>query len=404
MLVDFRVTNFRSFRNEQDFSMQTGQRVRKYKENNTMQIKNERILKSALVFGANANGKTNLMNALMTLKRLVLAPTSNEVEPLLTDTFGHNTQNTIFKITFMKNDEKYDYILEYNSKEIDREELLVNDDLIFNRERQEFLHLPKQLEPVKKNIRKNQLLLFFAQQNNEHYSKNAFNWFLEDLVYANTNRIRNDMFQMLENDNFKSKFVLFLRAADFNIVDIEVRKRKIRTNSSDSMKEKKIDDDDDDDDTNFFIRYDVYSMHKSEQGAFSIEFADESTGTKVFMFLALYILSSKGKTLLIDEFDRSYHLELAKALLAVINNKGQTNQFILTSHELSLMDANLRQDQIWFAEKNQFGESELFSIFDFDNPELKRSDYNFKKRYLEGLYGATQMVNKKLLVEALKNE
>lgn len=400
MLVDFRVTNFRSFRDEQDFSMETGQRLRKYKENNTMQIENERILKSALVFGANANGKTNLINALIMLRRLVLIPTSNEVEPLFTDTFGHNTQNTIFKITFMKNDEKYDYFLEYNSKEIDREKLLVNDALIFNRERQNFVHLPKQLEPVKKNIRKNQLLLFFAQQNNEYYSRNAFSWFFEDLIYANTNRIKNDMFQMLENDNFKSSFVLFLRAADFNIVDVEVKERKIRTNSSNSMKEKKIDDDDDDD-TSFIIHYDVYSMHKSEKGTFSIEFDDESTGTKVFMFLALYILSNTGKTLLIDEFDRSYHLELAKALLAIINNKNQTNQFILTSHELSLMDANLRQDQIWFAEKNQFGESELFSIFDFDGPELKRSDYNFKKRYLEGRYGATQIVNNKLLFEAL---
>jgi len=61
----------------------------------------------------------------------------------------------------------------------------------------------------------------------------------------------------------------------------------------------------------------------------------------------------------------------------------------------------LRQDQIWFAEKNRFGESELFSIFDFDDPALKRSDFNYKRRYLEGVYGATQLVNKKLLLEAL---
>ena len=122
------------------------------------------------------------------------------------------------------------------------------------------------------------------------------------------------------------------------------------------------------------------------------------------MVLALYILNNTNKTLLIDEFDRSYHLELAKALLKLINSEKQTNQFILTTHELSLMDTNLRQDQIWFAEKNRFGETELFSVFDFDDPGLKRSDFNYKKRYLEGLYGATQMVNTDLLLEVLDSD
>lgn len=102
------------------------------------------------------------------------------------------------------------------------------------------------------------------------------------------------------------------------------------------------------------------------------------------MFLALYFLSNTKKVLLIDEFDRSYHLELAKALISLINNKEQTNQFILTSHELSLMDTKLRQDQIWFAEKNQFGESELFSIFDFDDKELKRGILIIRKDILRG--------------------
>ena len=400
MLLDFQVTNFRSFKNEQDFSMQTGKRVRKYKDSNTILVNNERILKSALVFGANANGKTNLINALIMLKRLITRPTSTELQSLDTDTFGDNTQNTKFKVTFIKDDAQYNYVLEYNSEEIVKEKLCSDDNLVFFREKQHFIRMPAQLQPVQENIRKNQLLLFFAQQNNEKYAKKAFSWFSEDLIFASTDQISNNMFKLLEDEKFKVKFLIFLQAADFNIVDVEVKERKRKIPIPESIQES-IDTED-----SFFTStfYDVYSWHKSEKGEFPIGFDNESTGTKVFMFLALYFLSNTKKVLLIDEFDRSYHLELAKALISLINNKEQTNQFILTSHELSLMDTKLRQDQIWFAEKNQFGESELFSIFDFDDKELKRGDFNYKKRYLEGLYGATQMVNTKLLVEALKNE
>ena len=214
--------------------------------------------------------------------------------------------------------------------------------------------------------------------------------------------MRDSKFKALENRKFKNRFLHFLQAADFNIIDVEIKERI--KNVPNFIQKKLNSDEDDPSDIDLVPQkfYDVYCKHKSERGSFSIFLNNESTGTKVFIFLALYILSNSKKTLLIDEFDRSYHLELAKALLSLINSTEQTNQFILTTHELSLMDCKLRQDQIWFAEKNRFGESELFSLFDFDDSSLKRSDFNYKKRYLEGRYGATQIVNSELLMEALK--
>ncbi|MCT4398053.1 ATP-binding protein [Pediococcus ethanolidurans] len=410
MLVDFNVKNFRSFKNEQEFSMQPGKRLRKYQKSNTISAKNERLLKSVLLFGANANGKTNLINALLMLKRLVLSPTSNELQSLATDTFGYNKEKTCFDITFIKRSNKYKYFLKYDKERVFQEVLSVNNVEIFKRNEQNFDLIPSQLIPLKDNIRKNQLLLYFAQQNNEKNSKEAFEWFAEDLMLVNTERIMNDRFKLLENEDFKKKFLHFLKAADFNIVDVEVREKKGEVpNPEYILKKLNSDGSDDDADDNARtvqqISYDVYSKHESEQGTFSVFFGNESTGTKVFMFLALYILNNTNKTLLIDEFDRSYHLELAEALLKLINSEKQTNQFILTTHELSLMDTNLRQDQIWFAEKNRFGETELFSVFDFDDPGLKRSDFNYKKRYLEGQYGAIQLVNTDSLLEVLdKNE
>ncbi|WP_024624843.1 AAA family ATPase [Lactiplantibacillus fabifermentans] len=118
MLIDFKVHNYRSFKTEQDFSMQTGKRLRKYQDTNTVMSTDERLLKSALIFGANANGKTNLIKSLIMLKNLVVNPTSDELQVLDSDTFGYNKKNTSFEICFSMSDDKYEYTLEYNTSEV----------------------------------------------------------------------------------------------------------------------------------------------------------------------------------------------------------------------------------------------------------------------------------------------
>lgn len=183
----------------------------------------------------------------------------------------------------------------------------------------------------------------------------------------------------------------FVKAADFNVVDIEVKERKVAKTENEGLDK---------------TYYDVYNTHKLEKGNFQIHFNNESTGTKVFMILALYILQNENsnKVLLIDEFDRSFHVELAEALLDVFHHESQYNQFILTTHELSLMDYNMRQDQIWFVDKNEYGETELFSIYDFDDDALRRSDFGYKRRYLEGRYKASPIINKTVLLEAFEGK
>ncbi|MDQ7937016.1 ATP-binding protein [Lactiplantibacillus sp. WILCCON 0030] len=383
--------------------METGKRLRKLQTSNTIVSQRQRLLKSVLVFGANANGKTNLIKALLMLKRLVINPTTDELQHLNTDTFGYNKENSKFEISFIANEQQYDYLLEYNSDEVVHEKLVTAGQVIFNRQKQNFVTIPTQLRALTENVRKNQLLLYFAQQNNEKFAKAVYKWFVEDLIIVSTDRIKNEQFKMLQDESFKTRFLHFLQAADFNIVDVEVKERDEKIPIPAFLLKQLNSESETDEEIKYMhsVSYDVYATHQAENGSFSVYFNNESTGTQVFMFLALYMLSNSEKTLMIDEFDRSYHLELAQALLRLINNAHQTNQFILTTHELSLLDAGLRQDQIWFAEKNRFGESELFSIFDFDDPALKRSDFNYKKRYLEGVYGATQLVNNKLLLEAL---
>lgn len=400
MLVDFKVTNFKSFKDTNEFSMEKGKYLRKYK-NNILTFDKIKLLKLAILFGGNANGKTNLLDALRMLRFLVLTPTTSENDVLPTNTFGYNSDDTKLSVSFIKGRKYFEYELVYDQAKFQFEKLKVNNSVIFERRGKEFITLPKQLGGLQKNIRKNQNLLFFAQENNVNEAKLAYTWFLEDLVFVNSDQVPNVLFKALSESNFKNKFLKFLKAADFNIIDVEVKERrvlppKVQIDFNGEMFMPKNEE-------TYATIYDVYTTHHSKDKDFQVHFDNESTGTKAFMFLALYILRNvnAGKVLLIDEFDRSFHLELAEALLDVFTHEKQLNQFILTTHELSLMDHKLRQDQIWFAEKNEYGETELFSIYDFDDISLSRGDFGYKKRYLEGRLGATQIINHSALLEVL---
>ncbi|MEJ6401076.1 AAA family ATPase [Nicoliella lavandulae] len=407
MLIDFKVENYRSFKYEQDFSMETGARLRKYKENNTFELINQNkkinLLKSSMIFGANANGKTNLIYSIMMLRQLVVVPTKSDVQKLNFDSFAHKKGDTKFEITFLKKQKEYKYSIQYNPNEVVKEKLLVNNELIFDRDRQKFNTLPEQLNAIKDNIRRNQLMLFFAQQNNVEQASQAYRWFYDELILINTKSVPNVRFKMLMNHKFKSKFIKFMQAADFNIVDVDVKENSAPSPKFIAQRLGLINDSDDEGVSQTTKVYDVYFTHKSNENDFLLTFHEESEGTKIFVLLALNILSNQNKVLLIDEFDRAYHLELSKALINLINSKDQNNQFILTTHNLSLMDCKLRTDQIWFAEKNRYGQSKLFSLFDFDDPKLKRKDVKYKKQYLEGRYGATQIVDEGLLRKALND-
>ncbi len=113
-------------------------------------------------------------------------------------------------------------------------------------------------------------------------------------------------------------------------------------------------------------------------------------------------LSDSGRSLFFDEFGDALHLELASALVAIFNSPQNHNQFILTTHELQLLDEKLRTDQIYLMEKDFKGQSDLKSIFDFkDARELGRGDTSFMKRYIQGRFGALPQVSVLAMQEAL---
>lgn len=389
MLIDFSFKNIRSFKNEATLSMETGELIEEYAKENTVDIGDITLVKSAFIFGGNASGKTNVIKAFQLLRSLVLLGTSSDFEVLPTDTYANEGGNVFFKVRFYKNQNIYNYTIEYNFASIINECLSVNGDVIFKRDIDNII-MPTTIESLVDALRSNQPLLYFAQNNNVKEAKEAYEWFKLDIIMpgllSNTLHSQQLFRPLYKNPQLTENVLYFLKAADFNIKDIITEEIIVPVQRDDEKPEPILL---------------VKCVHEGKNGeSFVINYDAESIGTRIFLLLAMNILenSHAAKVFLIDEFDRSLHPKLVKILFRIFNEWNNTyTQLIATTHNNDVLDYDLRTDQIWFVDKDYYGVSRLNSAFDFN--KLKISD--IKKNYQEGVYGADQIINDVLMKNIL---
>lgn len=383
VILSFSVKNFRSFKDEQiiDFTLAHGERIDKALR---VEVKNKneniRVLKNALIFGANASGKTNALEAIFSLFYLVTKPTLDVTEKFTNDTYMFSENPIEFKINLVIDGDIYRYEINFTENEVIFENLICNDVMIFKRHFQEFTYASikdQMKEFLNQSVRKNALLLHAAQAQNLPHSVAVFRWF-KQLKSESINYY----FDMLAKDEkYKEKILYGLKFADFNIVDIVVERKK--GNSDEST-------------------FSVYLVHKGRKNNFPLNLKFESAGTQQFFQLLLRLFDpNKNQVIIMDEFDRHIHKTLSACIIKMLNSEDNTLQFIATTHDSSLMDL-LKKYQIYFVEKNNNGESELFSLGDFENLKVTRSDARFSPKYEAGLYGANQIINEAGLLALLR--
>lgn len=389
MLIDFSFKNVRSFKDEVTFSMEVGEGITDYAEENTITSGEIDVVKSSFIFGGNASGKTNVIRAFQLFRQIVVDGTASELELLPRDTFANESGDTNFKIHFIKNDNLYHYEFNYDWDAIINESLTMNGNVIFKRTVDE-ITMPPLIKDLKESLRVNQPLLFFAQTNNVPEAKAAYEWFAQDILtpsLINNNLSTQQLFRPLHtNPELKEKVLYFLRAADFNIKDIKTQEVIVPI-SSDTDKSKKV--------------LLLHCVHEGPENiSFTVDYEAESVGTRIFLLLIMTILENQhnSKLFLIDEFDRSLHPELVTILLRIFNEWNRTGtQLIATTHDTDILDAALRTDQIWFVDKSYDGVSILDSAFDFNEQSIK----DIKKNYQDGLYGADQIINDAMMKDIL---
>ena len=389
MLIDFYFKNVRSFKDEVTFSMEVGEGITDYAEENTISSGDIEVVKSSFIFGGNASGKTNVIRAFQLLRQIVVDGTASELELLPRDTFANESGDTNFKIHFTKNGNLYYYELNYDWDAIINECLTMNGVVIFKRTVDE-ITMPPLIKDLKESLRVNQPLLFFAQTNNVPEAKEAYEWFAQDILtpsLINNNLSTQQLFRPLHtNPELKEKVLYFLRAADFNIKDIKTQEVIVPI-SSDTDKSKKV--------------LLLHCVHEGPENiSFTVDYEAESVGTRIFLLLIMTILENQynSKLFLIDEFDRSLHPKLVNILLQIFNEWNRTGtQLIATTHDTDILEAALRTDQIWFVDKSYDGVSTLDSAFDFNEQSIK----DIKKNYEDGLYGADQIINDAMMKDIL---
>ena len=431
MLVNFLFKNCRSFYQENIFSMQAVKDT-ELREINTFTVdsrlmpkdENE-FIKSAVIFGGNASGKSNVLKALAYMKNVLLMSASQFPIVAANETFAfyENAQNeeSTYEVEIIHNASYYKYgftllkgVVKSEWLERRKERLTP----VFKRTDNdlEITGLSKQATRLI-NISKN--TLFLSVGNNFHldiapYLNDVMQWFQNLLIVFENDANILDIYTM-GNGKYKEQALKILKLADIGIQDIRVKKDKVANmaNFNDILnfnaqmqinpasfgqlkqEEKNLYNIDLE---TFFVVYDEKGRIKGKKDVLLYKNAGfNSEGTARLLCYLGWILAAldQGRVIVIDEIDAKLHFLVADYIIKLFNSidtNPKNAQLICTTHNVMLMDEDLRRDQIYFTSKDKYGESSLVSLSDYKN--VRKTDL-FSKRYLAGFYAKLpDMLNK----------
>lgn len=411
MFIDFNVKNFRSFHEQQMFSLIKSKSDEH--PNNAFSIhenSNFSLLKTVAIYGANASGKSNFLKALSTMKRIVTGNYQRgDKLPITPFKLNSSTidQPTEFEITFIVDNVRYQYGFSASATQIYDEWLFAYPkghaqkwfERIWDQETQSydwkfssFLLGSKQI--WLQSTRENALFLSTAVQLNSEQLKPIFDWFNDILHFSNSDGFTPIFTANLCEDN-KSDILEFLKTADFHISDINVEKKELNISDFPTEMPEQLKD---------FLAKNLKgekglrleTIHIDNNGKqVPFDFHDESDGTQKFFAFAGPILDvlRNGYVLCIDELNVNLHPKIVKFLVELFHHpesNPKNAQLIFTTHETSILTQDVfRRDQIWFCERSKEQSSILYPLSDFSP---KKGKENLELGYLSGRYGALPFI------------
>ena len=410
MLIELRVANFRSLRDEQALSL-VADKDATLAESHTLEAAGSdgRLVRSAVLYGANASGKSNLVFALATLRELVLRGGQLSAEqfaefhtPFALDAATTQAPTEI-ELTLLLGGVRHQYGIAFDRQRIVGEWLYVYEtsrpqrwfvrrhDATSDQEVWEpfSTHLKGPRDTWRRATAPRATFLATAAQLNSEQLLPLKAWFESGLhiVAAGGAPDVAPTLLRLADPAFKTEVLGLLREADIQVADIQVQMRKehiVQLAAAPGMPGAQVS-------VGVADVPHATFLHRARSGtlvAFDERF--ESLGTQRLIAFAGPILQAiaRRSLLVIDEFDASLHPMLVRQLLALLHDPLQAQpgaQLLMTTHDTSLMDpALLRRDQIWFAEKGEDQATELVPLTDFS----PRRHESFERSYLLGRYGA----------------
>lgn len=381
MLLQFRTKNNLSFKGDSILDLTSTNQTELM--GNTLIYKNERLLKSAVIYGANASGKTNFIKAMIYSKLFILDSMSNKSDyNLYYSPFFESKKPTEIEWIFSIDEIEYRYGYIYDKTKIIDEWLYttVNRETLIFRRKEGYIN-PNQIKNKKADIfnavNKNTLLLSYMSNLKGNIS-NAIYIFFEKIAlfgpvgYSNSDAIALTAKNILELKNKKSKtykaiYELFIKELNnfgFFVTDIKIEEIK---------------------DSSLQVNYIVLIKTKFHKSFYNLY--DEGSGNiKLFYTVMLLMATALDDGILIaDEFDQNFHPILTRKIMNYIHKKESNGQFIFTMHDTNILKNDImRRDQVYLVELNEKAESTLCSLSDFEI----RNTQAYEKMYLEGIFGA----------------
>lgn len=421
MIVNFSVQNFGSIKDRQTLSFEADKSTHLEDHYIIRATGGLRLLKLALIYGANASGKTTILKAIEFLRDLVLKPAEKKTDNLEFSPFLFNLetpkQNSIISIDFIQNEVRYFYEIELNKNAISREELNFfnpNKANVFKRTtdiKKQYTEITfgskiKKDKTIEKNLEANTLwnntvLGGYLKTNVDIKElKEAVDWFknyLRPLIFTKT-QLEGFVTSKIDNGEVSKLDVInILKKADFHISDIVIQEEEkeipdglidfLKRQLKDSPNEvKKLEE------KGKVTSVNIEFEHTVNQVAYSLPLEMESQGTRRFYGFAglLSLLIKNSVAFPIDELEASLHPELYVHFLLSFLINSKKSQIIATTHNREILTNKdiFRNDTIWFTDKSETCATELYSLSDFDS-SVVRDTSNIFNAYKTGKLGGT---------------
>lgn len=416
MLLEASVANYLSFAEKQVFSLMANS-GKEHESLNVAEVQashQHRVLKSALIYGANSSGKSNFLLALVAMRRLVLhSATKQRGSKLDINSFRLDTtlrsQPSEFEVQFIADGVRYQYGFTASSTHIYDEWLFAYPkgqaqqwfQRAWDEKKQEHAwkfgsHLQGEKTLWQRATRENALFLSTAVQLNSKQLQPVFDWFNDTLQFIGIDGTSPQFTAESVQKGNKDQVLKFLKAADINLSDLSVKDIPLEESLPEGLPQKLRE----------LILEDVNKLDISglaiktqrlDNAGNPVEFLfeEESDGTQKFFGLIgpwLDVLNN-GSVLFVDELNNSLHTHLVGLLIQLFHNP-KTNphnaQLIFTTHDTNQLSQEIfRRDQVWFCEKNEQQATRLYPLTDFN---ARKGRENLELTYLSGRYGAVPFV------------
>ncbi len=414
MLIQFSFKNFKSFKDETLLDL-TASSVKEHPYNVIETETGDKYLKVSAIYGSNASGKSNVIEAFSFMRKFVLNSLTSATDedkhhkktiPVKRFLFDHTSKKepAEFEVFFQHLNTEYQYGFTVDSDKIHAEWLYSKTpkgnsfSTLYERSGNKFKFgkKMKHAEIFANAVDDKTLFLTLTARTKVKISQKVNEWFFEQFV-VDFGDIDFEQFisrvfpeEVMDDEDYKQRLENFLSAIDTGIISLRIEKTGAKSEEGEEA-------------------INVYSNHIVNEHGDTIEipFNEESSGTRK-MFLLFYFFNDalqNGYTLFVDELNAKLHPLLVRYIIQLFHNpeiNKHNAQFIFTTHDHYTLTRDVfRRDEVWFTEKDRMGNSKLFSLVEYkiDEHTKVRNDASYNKDYMAGRYGAIPLLKEFNLLE-----